>query len=85
MPNPVYSSHPKSRLVKRRPVPTAGEQCGCTMLRELARRVANSSHSVVPSARNSVLRSSNMKICCLGELRTRVVRMRRRFTMPNFA
>jgi hypothetical protein len=31
------------------------------MLRELARRVANSSHSVVPSARNSVLRSSNMK------------------------
>jgi hypothetical protein len=61
-PNPVYSSPPRSRLVKRRPVPTAGEQCGCTMLRELARRVANASHSVVPSARNSVLRSSNMKM-----------------------
>src|ERR1044071_9917730 len=60
-PNPVYSSHPRSRLVKRRPVPTAGEQCGCTMLRELARRVANASHSVVPSAHNNVLRSSNMK------------------------
>ena len=60
-PNPIYSIHPNSRLVKRRRVPTAAEQCGCTILRELARRVANSSHSVAPSAHNSVLRSSNMK------------------------
>lgn len=60
-PNPIYSSHPNSRLVKCRRVPTAAEQCGCTILRELARRVANSSHSVAPSAHNSALRSSNMK------------------------
>jgi hypothetical protein len=61
MPNPIYSSHPNSRLVKRRRVPTAAEQCGCTILREQARQVANGSHSVAPSVRNSILRSSNMK------------------------
>jgi len=60
-PNSIYSSHPNSRLVKRRRVPTAAEQCGCTILRELPRRAANGSHSVAPSARNSVQRSSNMK------------------------
>ncbi|MFZ0030178.1 MAG: hypothetical protein WAK72_28950, partial [Pseudolabrys sp.] len=37
------------------------EQCGCTTFRELVRRVANGSYSVARSARNSVLRSSNMK------------------------
>ena len=44
-----------------RAVPTAAEQCGCTILRELARQVANGSRSVAPSVRNSILRSSNMK------------------------
>jgi len=60
-PSPIYSSHPNSRLVKRRRVPTEAEQCGCTIFPELARRAANGSHSVAPSARNSVLRSSNVK------------------------
>ena len=60
-PNPIYSSHPNSPLEKPRRVPTAAEQCGCTILRELARPVANSSHSVAPSALNNVRRSSNMK------------------------
>ena len=38
-------------------VPTAAEQCGCTTLRELVRRVANGSYSVTRGARNSLLRS----------------------------
>ena len=68
-PSPIYSSHPNNRLVKRRRVPTAAEQCGCTILRELARRAANGSHSVAPNARNSVLRSSNMKTAQRAERR----------------
>jgi hypothetical protein len=60
-PNSIYSTHPSSRLLKRRRVPTAAEQCGCTTSRELVRRVANGSYSVARSAPNSVPRSSNMK------------------------
>ena len=53
--NPIYSSHPNSRLVKHGV--TAAEQCGCTkILRELARRVANGSRSVPPDvARRTAL------------------------------
>ena len=61
------SEHPRTNAaaragcLKRRRVPTAAEQCGCTTFRELVRRVANGSYSVARSAPNSVRRSSNMK------------------------